>query len=292
MAVYERSYRPFEGELTPKRTRFLVLPRYAYERVFKSRLFVAFLIVWMIWPLFLAFAIYLPHNVSVLEKLGTTTEELAFLPLFNQNPSWFFRWFMLPQGFISFVITLVVGPALISGDLRNNGLPLYLSRPFSRTEYILGKVSVLVMLLSLASWIPGLLLFLLKAYFAGFGWLTENLRTGAAIFLASWIWIMVLCLLSLAFSAYLKWRPVAGLALLAVFFVASGFSGFVNLMLKTTWASLINISDMIKVVWAHLFQIDSPVDVPVWAAWISLLTLCACCLALLYRKVRAYEIVR
>jgi ABC-2 type transport system permease protein len=292
MAVYERSYRPFEGALTPKRTRFLVLPRYAYERVFKSRLFVAFLIVWFLWPLFLAFAIYLPHNVSVLEKLGTTTEELAFLPLFNQNADWFVFWFMLPQGFISFVTTLVVGPALISGDLRNNGLPLYLSRPFSRTEYILGKVSVLALLLSVISWIPGLLLFLLKAYFAGFGWLTENLRIGAAIFLASWIWIVVLCLLSLAFSAYLKWRPVAGLALLAVFFVASGFSGFVNLMLKTHWASLINISDMVKVVWSHLFQIDSKLSVPVWAAWISLLTLCACCLALLYRKVRAYEIVR
>jgi hypothetical protein len=49
---------------------------------------------------------------------------------------------------------------------------------------------------------------------------------------------------------------------------------------------------MVKVVWAHLFNIDSPVSVPVWAAWASLLTLCAFCLALLYRKVRAYEIVR
>jgi ABC-2 type transport system permease protein len=292
MAVYERSYRPFAGELTPERWRFLVLPRYAYEQVFKSRLFVAFISAWFLWPLFLAFAIYLPHNLSVLEKLNTTTEQLRFLSLFNQDAGWFFWWFMLPQGFISFVITLVVGPALISGDLRNNGLPLYLSRPFSRTEYVLGKIAVLTLLLSVVSWVPGLLLFLLKAYFSGFSWLADNLRIGVAIFLASWIWILVLCLLSLSASAYLKWRPVAGLALLAIFFVASGFSGFINLMLKTNWASLINISDMIKVVWAHLFNITSPVDVPVWAAWLALLTLCACCLGLLYRKVRAYEIVR
>lgn len=292
MAVYERRYRPFAGELTPARTRFLVLPRYAYEQVFKSRLFVAFILIWFIWPLFLAFAIYLPHNLSVLEKLGTTTEEMSFLPLFNQNPHWFFWWFMLPQGFISFVITLVVGPALISRDLRNNGLPLYLSRPFSRSEYVLGKVSVLALLLSVVSWVPGLLLFLLKAYFSGFGWLTDNLRTGVAIFLASWIWIMVLCLLSLALSAYLKWRPVAGMAMLAVFFVVPAFSRPLNFWLKSHWASLIDISDMIKVVWAHLFKIESPVDLPVWAAWLSLLTLCGFCLALLYRKVRAYEIVR
>lgn len=292
MAVYERNYRPYDGEITPRGERFLVLPRYAYEQVFKSRLFAAFLLVWFIWPLVLAFGIYLPHNLSVLEKLGTTTEELGRFFLFNQNADWFFFGFMIPQGFVSFVIAMVVGPALISGDLRNNGLPLYLSRPFSRTEYILGKFSVLALLLSVVSWVPGLLLFFLKAYFSGFHWLTGNLRLGIAIFLASWIWILILCLLSLAFSAYLKWRPIAGMALLAVFFVASGFSGFINLMLKTNWASLINISDMVKVVWAHLFNIDSPVSVPVWAAWASLLTLCAFCLALLYRKVRAYEIVR
>jgi ABC-2 type transport system permease protein len=292
MAVYERNYRPYDGELTPERLRFLVLPRYAYSQVFKSRLFVAFIAIWFLWPLFLAFAIYLPHNLSVLEKLGTTTEQLRFFPLFDQDAQWFFWWFMLPQGFVSFVITLVVGPALISGDMRNNGLPLYFSRPFSRTEYVIGKVSVLTWLLSAISWVPGLLLFLLKAYFSGIAWLGQNYGIAIAIFLACWIWIMVLCLIGLALSAYLKWRPVAGIALLAVFFVASGFSGFTNLMLKTTWASLINISDMIKVVWAHLFRIESPVDVPVWAAWLSLLTLCAFCLALLYRKVRAYEIVR
>jgi ABC-2 type transport system permease protein len=292
MAVYERSYRPFEGALTPERTRFLVLPRYAYEQVFKSRLFVAFIAVWFLWPLFLAFAIYLPHNLSVLERLGTTTEQLSFFPLFNQGASWFFWWFMVPQQSIAFVVTLVVGPALISSDLRNNALPLYLSRPFNRTEYVLGKVAVLTLLLSVVSWIPGLLLFFLKAYFAGLGWLRDNYMIGIAIFFSCWIWILILCLLSLAFSAYLKWRPVAGLALLAVFFVASGFSGFINLMLKTTWASLINISDMIHVIWAYLFGIDSPVAVPVWAALLSLLALCACCLLLLYRKIRAYEIVR
>ena len=51
----------------------------------------------------------------------------------------------------------------MSPDLRNNGLPLYLSRPFSRTEYVLGKMSVLLILLSAITWVPGLLLFLFQA---------------------------------------------------------------------------------------------------------------------------------
>jgi ABC-2 type transport system permease protein len=292
MAVYERSYRPFEGDLTPAETRFLVLPRYAYQQVFKSKLFVALVGIWYLWPLFLAFCIYLPNNLSILEKLGTTTEELTLFPLFHQDASWFFWWFMIPVAMVVFVITLIVGPGLISPDMRNNGLPLYLSRPFSRTEYILGKVSILTMLLSAVSWIPGLLLFMLRAYYGGFSWIKENYRIGIAIFLACWIWILILCLLSLAFSAFLKWKPIAGMALLAIYFLAPLFSGLLNVMLKTNWASLLNISDMIRVVWASLFGIESPVDIPAYAAWLSLLTLCALCVLLLYRKVRAYEIVR
>ena len=31
MAVYKKTYRPYDGELTPSWTRFLVIPRYAFE---------------------------------------------------------------------------------------------------------------------------------------------------------------------------------------------------------------------------------------------------------------------
>ena len=50
MAVYERSYHSYAGRLTPERSRFLVLPRYAIEEVFRSRLFVAFLIAACVLP--------------------------------------------------------------------------------------------------------------------------------------------------------------------------------------------------------------------------------------------------
>ena len=292
MAVYERAYRPYEGPTTPEKSRFLVLPRYAFQQALSSKLFVAFLIAWFLWPLFLALMIYLPHNLSILERWGLTSEELQILPLFRQNAKWFFGWFMIPMGPVAFVVTLVVGPALVSVDLRNNGLPLYLARPFSRTEYILGKMTVLAILLSAVSWIPGLVLFLLRSYFAGWSWFTGNLRIGAAIFLGSWIWILLLCVLSLALSAYLKWRPVAGMALLGVFFIASAVSGLLQVLLRTQWAAIINISDMMGVVWAGLFGVETPISVPGPAAWASLLIFCGLCVWLLYRKVRAYEVVR
>jgi len=39
MAVYERNYGRYKGELTPEWSRFLILPRYAWKDVFDSRHF-------------------------------------------------------------------------------------------------------------------------------------------------------------------------------------------------------------------------------------------------------------
>ena len=75
MAVYERTYQPYVGTLTPKWSRFLVLPRYAYAEVFKKKLFISFLVSCFVWPLLLAVLIYLPHNSSFL-KLVTTQQIL------------------------------------------------------------------------------------------------------------------------------------------------------------------------------------------------------------------------
>jgi ABC-2 type transport system permease protein len=47
----------------------------------------------------------------------------------------------------------------VSPDLANDALALYLARPFSRVEYVVSKMFVLIVLLSLMTWVPGLLVF-------------------------------------------------------------------------------------------------------------------------------------
>jgi len=290
MAVYERTYRPYAGSLTPEWSRFLILPRYAYREVFQKKLFVAFLVTCFVWPLLLAVLIYLPHNVSFLklvsEQMGGQGIGISF------NAGFFLRGFMVPQGILAFLMAFVIGPALISSDLRNNALPLYFSRPFARWEYVLGKTLVLVNLLSLITWVPGVLLFLLQAYLVGDGWLFDNFRIGVAIFLSSWIYIVLLCLVSLALSAYVKWKPLARLGMFGVFVVAAGLSQILNFALRTDWGSVINLADMMRVVWSSLFGVRFWANVPVAAAWASLLFACSLCILLLARKVRAYEIVK
>jgi ABC-2 type transport system permease protein len=292
VAVYERTYRPYVGPQTPERGRFMVLPRYAIREVLRTRMLFAYLMACMLVPLGCAILIYLPYNATflktVLEQLGG-----GIPTFFDWNAAHFFRRFMIPQFFFAFFLVFLIGPALISADMRNNALPLYFSRPFNRWEYLLGKSFVLVLLVSGITWVPGSMLFLLKAYLAGGGWFMDNLRIGAAMLVSWWIFIAVMTLISLAVSAYVKWKPVARLGLFFIFVVGGGFAGILNLTLRTHWGSLFNIGDMIRVVWGKLFDVPEGVsEVPLGAAFISLAVVCLICVVLLQRKVRAYEVVR
>jgi len=293
VAVFERRYRPYRGPLTPERSRWRVLPRYAIREVLRTRLLFAYIVLCLVNPLLWACWIYLPYNVTFLRTFFEQIGASGTPGFFSWTADRFFYGFMLPQAILAFFLVFLIGPVLISSDIRNNALPLYFCRPLDRWEYLRGKSAVLIVLVSTVTWVPGLLLFLLKAYLAGGRWLVDHARTGVAILLAWWIWIAVMTLVSLSVSAYVKWRPVARLGLFFIFVVGAGFAGILNLTLRTRWGSLFDVGGMLRVVWSALFGVDlGPAAVPLPAAWLSLLVVCAICVGLLQRKVRAYEVVR
>src|SRR6185503_5471185 len=217
MAVYDHSYKNYAGALTPEWSRFLVIPRHAFRDVFKSKLFTAFFVICFLPLLVEAILIYLHHNVNALAIMRFNVREL--IPV----DASFFQTFVNIQGGFAFFVALLVGPPLVSRDLRNNALPLYLCRPFSRTEYVAGKMSVVLVLLSAMTWVPQLLLFLFQAYLEGGRWLIDNLWIASAIFIGSFVWILLLALLTQAISAIVKWRVIASGALLGLFFIPSVF---------------------------------------------------------------------
>ena len=196
------------------------------------------------------------------------------------------------QGALAFLLTAFAGPGLISPDLANGALPLYFCRPFSRAEYILGKSSVLAILLSEVTWIPGLVVFAMQASLAGASWAWSNLWIAGSMILSSLIWIAVLSLLAMALSAWVKWRIVAGALLLAVMFFGAGFAQAINVVLQTDVGYFFNVAYLMGTVWNGLFQVDIDHAIPTSQAWIALLCYCGICLWLLLRKVRAYEVVR
>jgi len=305
MAVLERSYKRFQGPLSPEWSRFLIIPRHAYRDVFRSKLFTAFFALSFVFPLGCAIAIYLHHNVNALAGLSVNVRDL--LPI----DAVFFEFFVAWQGVTGFFLAMLVGPQQVSRDLTNNALPLYLCRPFSRSEYVVGKMSIIIILLSTITWAPGLILFLLQSYLEGWSWFSENIWIASAIFIGSLVWILLLALLSQAISAWVKWRMAARAALLGLFFIPTIFAAVVNEIFATHWGHIFDLRALIGNVWSGLFgtfvrevvehrevrngqlvAVAFRTEPPLWASWFVLFLICALCLWLLSRKVKAYEVVK
>jgi ABC-2 type transport system permease protein len=262
----------------------MVLFRYSRRNLFRSKLQTTLFVLCFFYPLLCLMGIYLAHNLSFLERFGAGSQ-------LGRIDSQFFLVFISVQGALAFVLTAFAGPGLISPDIANGALPLYFCRPFSRAEYVLGKASVLAILLSQITWIPGLVLFGVQSSLAGAAWTSEHLWIAGSIIVSSLIWISILSLLAMALSAWVKWKVVAGALLLAVMFFGAGFGQAINAVMRTHAGYFFDITYLMTTVWTSLFRMDNERFITSGEAWIALLAYCGMCLALLVRKVRAYEVI-
>jgi ABC-2 type transport system permease protein len=297
MAVYKRTYTSYSGPLTPERWRFTILPAYTLRTVFGSRFYSGAFILALVPHLIALLLIYLRSNIDALLTLGI--DDATALQVIAIDGGFFLNLFVV-ETFFAFFMVALLGPGLISPDLANNALPLYFSRPFSRVEYVIGKLSVLLVVTAGITWIPGLVLFLIQTALAGASWSWDNSRILVAILVGSWIWTLTISLMALALSAWVKWRPVAAAALFGIFFVTAGFGTITNVILLTRWGTLLNLASAMRMIWRWLFLQESQYRItsppfefmPAWTGLISLLAVCGIALFLLSWKIRPAQVVR
>jgi ABC-2 type transport system permease protein len=213
--------------------------------------------------------------------------------------SYFFVILLVVQTQLAFLLDCWAGPVLVAGDLTNGALPLFLSRPFSRSEYVLGKLAVLALLLSAVTWFPTLLLFVLQSGLASGGWIWSHLWMILPIILCSAIWILMLSLISLAISAWVKLRIVATGLTFIFFFIPAGLGGIFDLIMNTYWGRLLNFTDLFRRILMHSLRAEDQLgqlsrfdDIPIPMAWITLVLVCFCALWVLNVRLRAREVVR
>ena len=288
MGLRDRAFRRYRGETTPRRWRFLVLWRYGRREVFSSRWVTALFALSFAPSLVFGVLFYLRHNLPMLQAMQIEAGDLLTV-----TPE-VFKVLLQIQAAFAFLLTALVGPGLVAPDLANNGLALYLARPFSRTEYVLGRASVLLILGSAITWVPLLALWLLQAGLEP-AWGAANLRIAGAVFLGSWLWIGFLALLALALSAWVRWRVVAAALLAVVVLVGSSMGEMVNEMFATVWGDVLSPGRLMLGIWEALFvgtEASWNARIPLPAAWAALLAMCGICLLVLDKKLRAYEVVR
>jgi ABC-2 type transport system permease protein len=198
---------------------------------------------------------------------------------------------MRVQGILAIILTIVSGQKLIAPDLSNGALQLYFSRPLSRAEYIFARLLVPLGLLSLITWIPGLLVFFLQSGMAVWSWFAHNWSLGLGVFIGSLVWILLISLIALTCWAYVRKKIMAELSILWTFFVLNVVAEIANNVLGVTWASYFNPREIIDQIWNVLLGITPESGPTVLGCWMAVLVMTAILLMILRRKLRPVEVI-
>jgi ABC-2 type transport system permease protein len=285
MAVYRRGYQRYEGDFTGRWARFLVSPRFAWRCMLQQRLIIMLLISAMIWPILSAVFIYLSNHSELLSTFGPSFK--SFIEV-NAN---FFLLFMKVQTYFAVFLAALTGPELIAPDLANNALPLYFSRPLARIDYTLARLMTLLGLLSLITWVPGLVLFGMQIGMSAKPWFADHWRLGAGMVAGLFIWILLVSLVALASSAYVRVKVVAGGLVLGFFFILSGVSVMVNGVFRSTWGYIFNPTWITRRLWYALLHMEAPVGPGIAASISVLIIMLLLIILVLERKLRPVEVI-
>lgn len=293
MAVYEHTYKPYDGPLVSLRRRWLVVPRYAVQEVFGYRFFQWVMLASVLTTIGFGAFLVVRQNADILSRLSISVKDAQRLTVGGT----FFKIFLNVQGFgTGLLLALLAGPTLISADLRNNALPLYLSRPLNRWQYLLGKGMVLFGILSAVTWIPGLLLFGLQGAVGEDGWLLSHLSLGWGVGVGGLLLAFSYTLLALAISAVVKWKPLAGGAIFGATVIGGPVGLAINTTLDVHWGGAFSFILVFQNLWSAL--LDAPFvghnteKVAPGVCVVALFALWVICFLLLNQRVKACEVVR
>lgn len=114
-----------------------------------------------------------------------------------------YRNFLWLQGWIVVVILALAGALLIGQDYQSGGVTFYLSKAITPTDYLLGKLSAVVVLLA-TTVIPALGLYVQYGMLEGHGYFLAQWRVPLGILGYGSVMTLVLGLLMLATAVWLK----------------------------------------------------------------------------------------
>src|SRR5947209_8901481 len=162
MPIHDQSYRHYAGGRALPGKSWTVIAWAGIRAFIRKRMFMGLLIFALVPFIVRAVQLWISSNYPQASVLAPTAET--------------FRQFLEQQDFFVFVITVYVGAGLIANDRRANALQIYLSKPLTRTEYVFGKLAILMAFLMLVTWVPAIVLLIVQLMFAGnFTFLQTNL---------------------------------------------------------------------------------------------------------------------
>jgi ABC-2 type transport system permease protein len=210
MPIFDQGYQHWSGQLSGHAWRWLVVTRHGVRVAMSNRLIRGILAITMLPAIVLAFVLCI---WSLFERQSDLITAIRPLMAFIDQPilagprdyrvevwTLCYSYFLYVQLWCSMLLILMVGPNLISQDLRYNALPLYLSRPIRRIDYFLGKLGVIVAFLGMVIVVPSVVAYVLGMLFSlditilrdTFGILLASIGYGLVIALSAGMLILAL----------------------------------------------------------------------------------------------------
>ena len=281
--IYEQHYRRLDTSIPLRGQRWVPIAREGLKSLFALRAFFGLIIIAWI-PILVRLAqVYFITRFPEARRV-VPIDDKFFLDSMT---------FDIPP---LLLMSAFAGAGLVANDMRTGGLLLYLSRPLTLVDYILGKFMIVFAALSTVTLVPGLVLF-----FGARSLAPEILGDTAHLLLIPKIvgFGLVLVLpaagLVLAMSALARSARFAGLGF---FFVVMG-SSLAQVIAwgatRSRYSGLISIQACMRRVGEAIFDVKPTrmiANLPAEYALAALTVLFLWCLFVLKTRIRAVEIVK
>jgi ABC-2 type transport system permease protein len=253
MPIFDQGYQHWNGRLSGHVWRWLAVTREGVRAQWKKRatrsavlvafgpalLLSAMLIVWGL----------LEQQSSLLDTFGPLLRGLP--PEIIEGPKQYrasfwtmaYHYFFQIQTFFAMILVLIVGPDLISQDLRFNAIPLYFSRPLRRIDYFLGKLGVIGFYLAVVAIGPALVAYLLGVAFSfELSVFRDTARLMAGVIAYGLLIVVSAGTLMLALSSLSRSSRFVGAAWVGVWVVGNIAAQSLQDTVRKDWCPLVSYS--------------------------------------------------
>jgi ABC-2 type transport system permease protein len=266
MPIFDQGYQHWRGKLSSHAWRWWTITRHGVRTQLKSRwtrlvvlfalvpalVLAAFLCIWGL--------LEQKSNQSLLEMLPFLPEAVRGAPRQFRVPVWTlaYLYFFQVEMFFTMILVVLIGPSLISQDLRFNALPLYFSRPLRRSDYFIGKLGVIGVYLAAVAIVPAVLAYALGVCFSlDLGVVKDTFR----ILMASVGYGLVVVLsagtLMLALSSLSRSSLYVGAAWVGIWLVSNALGGILTETVRADWCPLTSYTTNLDRVCQVLLDSDS-----------------------------------
>jgi ABC-2 type transport system permease protein len=257
----------------------MVIARNGIRTIIRKRLFIGLLLGAWIPFVVGAVLVYLNANFPQFTLLSITAKR--------------FRDFLGFQDLFVFIITVWVGAGLIANDKRANALQIYLSKPLTRIEYIVGKLVILGSFLLLVTWVPAILLLVLQVAFTGsFSFLRQNLYLFPAVTVFSGLKVLLAAFTILALSSLSKSSRYVAILYAGAYFFSHAVFGVIYAITGSTKMAWLSLPGNLNQLGDIIFRLPPRYSTPAVVSALAVAVVIGASTWVLERRIRGVEVVQ